>query len=38
MAEAAVASDGYRLTRVASYDGWDADMIYVSDYHDLRSK
>eukprot|EP00904_Undaria_pinnatifida_P009613 jgi/Undpi1/5782/HiC_scaffold_2.g01056.m1 len=28
MAEAAVASDGYRLTRVASYDGWDADMIY----------
>lgn len=30
MAEAAVASDGYRLNRVASYDAWDANMIYVS--------
>ncbi|CAN0287955.1 unnamed protein product, partial [Laminaria digitata] len=28
MAEAAVASDGYRLARVASYDAWDASMIY----------
>ncbi|CAM9812991.1 unnamed protein product, partial [Sphacelaria rigidula] len=28
MREAAVGFDGYRLTRVASYDAWDADMIY----------
>lgn len=32
MAEAAVTSDGYRLTRVASYDAWDANMIYVSNW------
>lgn len=30
MAEAAAGLDGYRLTRVASYDAWDAHMIYVS--------
>ena len=29
MREAAVGFDGYRLTRVATYDAWDADMIHV---------
>ena len=30
MAEAAATDDGYRLTRVVSYDAWDAHMLYVS--------